>query len=360
MEAGVNVKPPRLLEHAICSFIPSAVREEIMGDLSERFQSPARYVAELVLLLPFLIFSQARRATNGSLFVLQAFALFVSFGGLELKAEDDSFAMWQGALLATLVALTVILIRNAYRYSDNWTSRRIAGDATAIVLITLVVQGVLRFASKGLIDPHWCLPGGFLVGGLLFSVITVFVLIPGPGLALDWRSVSGVQRLKALESEYKLFRRNLRIKNIAELSALCTLLAVVALFSLNARIPLVAAAAVAWVALALPIAIGKLMRARMPTLSSSPSLDAQLAFYRDDLVREQNDMGLVRWLCLGPVFIGLGLNMITRGLMNGWFDVALAGVTSIVLLALMIIRARRDYRRQLTKKIAALDQLGDI
>lgn len=93
MEAVVNVKPPRLLEHAIASLIPSAVREEIMGDLAERCQSPTRYIVELVLLLPFLIFSQARRATNASLFTLQASTLFVSFGGLELKADDGTFAM---------------------------------------------------------------------------------------------------------------------------------------------------------------------------------------------------------------------------------------------------------------------------
>ena len=52
MEARLNAGPPRMLERAIERLIPPLVREEVAGDLWERFRSPARYVADAAAALP--------------------------------------------------------------------------------------------------------------------------------------------------------------------------------------------------------------------------------------------------------------------------------------------------------------------
>ena len=81
MEARLNAGPPRMLERAIEHLIPPLVREEVTGDLCERFRSPVRYVADAAAALPYLIVSQIKRATNGPAFALLAFTIFASFGG---------------------------------------------------------------------------------------------------------------------------------------------------------------------------------------------------------------------------------------------------------------------------------------
>jgi hypothetical protein len=154
-----------------------------------------------------------------------------------------------------------------------------------------------------------------------------------------------------------LFRRNLHLKHVVEIGVLSVLLTLVLLFGLNAKIPLVGTVAFAWVLLALPVTIHALLRAR--TRPMPPSLDfaGQLAFYRRELARQRDAIGLAWWLCFGPLFAGLGLNMIVRGAMNEWTGLTLGGVVCIAALALMIVQASRARRRQLGEKIAGLDRL---
>lgn len=355
MEAGVSAGPPFLLECAVRRLIPPMVREEVAGDLWERFRSPGRYLAEATTTLPFLILSQAKRATNGPLFALQAFTIFASFGGFEPSAT--TVTMWQRALVATLPALAALLLRNAYRASERWTARRAVGDLAAMLFAVLAVQGVVTLlASRGLIDPYWGISGGFLIGGLLFSTTIVFVLRAGADLAPRTR-LSMAQRLEEVELDYQLFRRNLRFKNAAEVGALCLLIAVVSLFSLNAKIPLVAAVGFTWVAMTLSATIHRLLRAHISPMPSLLDPAAQLAFYRSELARQRDDIDLAWWLCFGPLFAGLDLNMIVRGLMNGWYGLGFGGVVCIVVLAFMIAQASRARRRQLGEKIASLDRV---
>jgi hypothetical protein len=357
METGLNPGPPRLLERMICPLIPPMVREVIAGDLWERFESPAHYVAEVAATLPFLIYSQARRATNGALFVLQAFTIFASFGGFEPTLNADHMTMWQRALLATLPALAALLLRDAYRKSDLWTAGRVVGDLAAMLFAVLASQAALGLlAANGMIDPYWRISGEFLFCGLMFSMVVMFVLRSGNDLAPRTPMTTATGQAD-MAHDYQLFRRNLRFKQAAEIGVLSVLLVLVFLFALNARIPLVGKVAFAWVLLALPVTLHALMRARTRPMPPSLGPADQLAFYRRELARQRDAIGLGWWLCFGPLFAGLGLNMIVRGVMKEWTGLAIGGVICIAVLALMIAQASRARKRQLGEKIAGLDRL---
>jgi hypothetical protein len=358
METGLNTGPPRLLERAITPLIPAMVREEIAGDLWERFQSPARYIAEAAAILPFVIFSQARRATLAPLFALQAFTIFAAFGGFEPTLRTGHMAMWQRALTAALPALTALLLRDAYRRSNHWTLRRGAGDLAAMLFAVLAVQCALGYlAAQGSIDPYWRVTGDFLGGGLLFSLVAIFVLRSGAGLAPRTPPASAVQEMEDVARDYQVFRRSLRAKHAAEIGGLSVLLVLVSLVSLNARIPLVGKVGFVWIALALPVTIHTLLQARTRPMPSSFGRSAQLEFYRQQLLRQRGKRGLAWWFCFGPMFAGLGLNMIVRGMMNAWYGLAVGGVACMAALAVMIAQAHRAGRHQLGEKIAALDRI---
>ena len=91
----------------------SACREEVWGDLHERYKSPGRYLVDLVAAMPFMVVSRIRRTTGLQLFVMQGLVLYASFvtvaGYLDkaLLRDDADLAGLAIPVGITLVLLTV-------------------------------------------------------------------------------------------------------------------------------------------------------------------------------------------------------------------------------------------------------------
>lgn len=71
--------PPKILEDLAKILIPPACREEVLGDLYERYKSPAQYLGDLVSTLPFVILSRVMRITDIRLLVMDALVVYGSF-----------------------------------------------------------------------------------------------------------------------------------------------------------------------------------------------------------------------------------------------------------------------------------------
>src|SRR5579872_6986710 len=71
--------PPKWLEILASFLIPPACREEVLGDLHERYRSPIQYLADLVTTLPFLVLSRIRRTTDMQLCLVEALLVCGSF-----------------------------------------------------------------------------------------------------------------------------------------------------------------------------------------------------------------------------------------------------------------------------------------
>jgi hypothetical protein len=57
----MNRQPPAFLERLAARLLPRASREHVLGDLSERYTSPARYIIDAGRTIPFVVGSQLRR-----------------------------------------------------------------------------------------------------------------------------------------------------------------------------------------------------------------------------------------------------------------------------------------------------------
>lgn len=345
MESGLNNAPPPRLEKLVSRLLPPVVREEVAGDLWERFRSPGHYLAEAAATLPFLIMSQARRQTNGPLFLLQAFTLLTSFGGFQPVSQAGAIPMSLRALIATIPALVALLLRAAYRPGDSWTGARAMGDLAAVLIAVLVAE-IVTF----LIDPALCLPLGFLIGGLVFSLAMLLVLRSGTDL------VPSITRKEAVEPDYQRFRSRVRVKNAIEIGLLLPLLAVAFWFATTAR-PIVAVIGFSWVVLTLLI-IGLNIYGRPRPMPVALAAAGQLAFYRAQLLRQRHVISLAWWWYFVPLFGGLGVSLILRGFVAGQPELAIGGLFGIVLLAIMIARVNHDRKCQLGEKIAALERLA--
>jgi len=73
------VTPPNFLESLVRRLLPPAVREQVLGDLHERYESPLGYIADAASVVPAAIFSQLRRATPVPFRLLEALIIYSSF-----------------------------------------------------------------------------------------------------------------------------------------------------------------------------------------------------------------------------------------------------------------------------------------
>jgi hypothetical protein len=75
MESG----PSKVAEICAGFLIPTACREEIVGDLRERYQSPARYFLEAAHIIPCVIYSRIRRTTDAVVALTEAASMYTAF-----------------------------------------------------------------------------------------------------------------------------------------------------------------------------------------------------------------------------------------------------------------------------------------
>jgi hypothetical protein len=109
------VTPPKFLESLVRRLLPPAVREQVLGDLQERYQSPLGYIADAASVVPAAIFGQLRRSTLIPFRVLEALIIYTSiFAGARVPFEFDRAPDPSQMVLLTMVALAGLVWHDIY------------------------------------------------------------------------------------------------------------------------------------------------------------------------------------------------------------------------------------------------------
>lgn len=161
-EPKMEARPPALADAVVHALIPPACREAVLGDLWERYTSPAAFVFEALRALPFLVFSRIRRTTNAPMVALAFLMLFASFGG--------SPRLFLNAVVPALAVLAAFLLRDAYQDLSLSPARRALGDAVAVAVCAGATQAVLAVARPDLLLTRW---------GVLTGTLTCLALLAG-------------------------------------------------------------------------------------------------------------------------------------------------------------------------------------
>jgi hypothetical protein len=77
----MNHCPSKAAEAIVAVLLPPACREEVLGDLHERYRSPGQYALDALRTIPMVALSRIRRTADPKVLLLQAFALYASFLG---------------------------------------------------------------------------------------------------------------------------------------------------------------------------------------------------------------------------------------------------------------------------------------
>ena len=110
--------------------IPPACREEVLGDLQERYRTPLQYLADLVSLLPFLVLRRILRTTDLQLLLTDALLVYGSF--LAAAWYKDRLADGSGLLhLAIPAGLTLLYLV----FKDAFAGSRLTSFVVDLVCV---------------------------------------------------------------------------------------------------------------------------------------------------------------------------------------------------------------------------------
>src|SRR5579863_6330073 len=112
--------PPKL--EAMAGFcVPPACREELLGDLCERYSSPGQYMILALRTIPFVIVSRIRRTTDAQVLLMEALLLCASFLAAAWYA-DKTLLIGQWGLIH--LAIPAVLTPVVLILDDAWALRK--------------------------------------------------------------------------------------------------------------------------------------------------------------------------------------------------------------------------------------------
>ncbi len=143
--------PPKILEGLAKVLIPPACREEVLGDLHERYKSPLQYMGDLLSTVPLITLSRVARITDIRLLVTDALLVYGSF----LAAAwylTRTLVMTEGGLVRLAIpsglTLLYLLVRDAFTEPRKKSSDWLRSLVTWILLVALCgVAGLLTNAN---------------------------------------------------------------------------------------------------------------------------------------------------------------------------------------------------------------------
>jgi hypothetical protein len=151
--------PPKALEAFIGLWIPPACREEVLGDLHEKYTGPWQYIALAMCVIPFVILSRIRRTTDIFVLLTDALLIYGSFLAAVWYQDRTSLAGQWGLLrltIPTVVNLAVLILEHAWDFESRWVSPLLNGSVIGIgvyfslpgELASLLLVGAVELAFR--------------------------------------------------------------------------------------------------------------------------------------------------------------------------------------------------------------------
>ena len=159
--------PPRRLEAFVGLLIPPACREEVLGDLHEKYTGPWQYISLAMCVIPCVMLSRIRRTTD--LFVLLTEALLIYGSFLAATWYKDKTLLegqWGFLRLAipTVLNLSLLVLERAWDFRTIWTRALINGAVFGVSMYFSIngwfASSMLVNAFERLFLPETNLPRG--------------------------------------------------------------------------------------------------------------------------------------------------------------------------------------------------------
>ena len=163
--------PSKTVEAILGLLIPPACREQVLGDLHERYKGPLQYFGDALSAVPCVIVSRIRRTTDPQVLFMEAIALYLSFVGVAWISGQRAFLYEPWGLLRLAIPTCVVLL--------------------ALVLVDAYADPAKRWPVKPLVETAFCMGLAFLSQATIWATdpdlavpLRIMFLGAGTGLAL--------------------------------------------------------------------------------------------------------------------------------------------------------------------------------
>ena len=167
-------RPSKAAEFLVAIFVPPACREEVVGDLHERYRSPLHYALETIRTVPMVVLSRIRRTADPQILLMQAFAFYLSFlcfawfhGGALLR---DRWGLLRLAIPGAMMLLGLVL-EDAYARPGPRPPLGLMRGPVLGLGLSILSQELLRAGNPDLALPGWIMVYGCAASLLLSSTI---------------------------------------------------------------------------------------------------------------------------------------------------------------------------------------------
>lgn len=123
------------LERIVGAVIPPACREEVLGDLREKYISPFQYVRLAISVVPFVILSRIRRTSDLQMRMTEALLIYACFLAAAWYNERAVLTTQQGLFrvaIPTAVNLLDLFFEDAWAGGSKWVLWLVRGLALGI------------------------------------------------------------------------------------------------------------------------------------------------------------------------------------------------------------------------------------
>ena len=170
----MDSRPSKAAEAMVAVFVPPACREEVLGDLHERYRSPSQYAADVLSTVPLVILSRIRRTADPQVLLMQAFALYVSFLGAAWFKDPALLHQPWGLLRLAIpagIAMLGLILEDAYANPGMRSPLRLVRGPVLGLALALVSQSIFWAANNDLALPRWLVFYGCAMSLLLTSAV---------------------------------------------------------------------------------------------------------------------------------------------------------------------------------------------
>ena len=170
----MHSRPSKTAETIVAVFVPPACREEVLGDLYERFRSPRQYAFDALRTLPLVIFSRMRRTADLQILVIQAFALYCSFLGAAWLAVGALPREQWGFLRLAIpagIAMLGLILEDTYARPGRRSPLSLMRGPVLGLGFALISQTFFWIADLDMAVPRWIAFYGCAMSLLLTSAV---------------------------------------------------------------------------------------------------------------------------------------------------------------------------------------------
>lgn len=170
--------PPRFLEFLAGLLVPQACRDQVLGDMHERYRSPLGYIVDGMSAVPASILNQIRRATPPSFLLLEAFVVYASFVAAALCLDRmDGPPDFAQVLRSTAVIMVGLLLRDAYSSRPSPSRLKLIGGVYLAVYFSCSAQWIWQsfFPHSNLTPRIMTSLLGLFISSILISVLRLWI-----------------------------------------------------------------------------------------------------------------------------------------------------------------------------------------